>query len=156
MLLQHRHSGQFVWAVMSQQLERFVVSQAMPLTRLVPGTVSTKIDFSGFDPSPPRSNHEHKQQAQEILNQTSTGDCSDLEQKYGTRYNELMQLPYFDCVRFHVIHPMHKLFVRTAKHITRNIWLDSDKPLPYLLKQVPHWGQKSKKRRTPDALTADI
>ena len=105
--------------------------------------MSTKIDFSGFDPSPPRSNHEHKQQAQEILNQTSTGDCSDLEQKYGTRYNELMQLPYFDCVRFHVIDPMHDLFIRIAKHIMRNIWLDSNKPLPYLLEQAPHLGQKS-------------
>ena len=97
--------------------------------KFFPGTVITKIDFSGFDPSPPRSNHEHRQQAQEILNQTSAGDCSDLEQKYGTRYSELMQLPYFDCVRFHVIDPMHNLFTGTAKHIMRNIWLDSDKPL---------------------------
>ena len=52
----------FVWAVISPQLERFVVSQAMPLTGAVPsvkekfpGTVITKIDFSSFDPSPPRS-----------------------------------------------------------------------------------------------------
>ena len=94
-----------------------------------PGTVTTKIDFSGFDPWPLRSNHEHRQQAQEILNQTSAGDCSDLEQKYGTRYSELMQLPYFDCVRFHIIDPMHNLFTGTAKHVMRNIWLDSEKPL---------------------------
>ena len=94
-----------------------------------PGTVATKIDFSGFDPSPLRSNQEHRQQAQEILNQTSAGDCSSLEQKYGTRYSELMQLPYFDCVRFHIVDPMHNLFTGTAKHVMRNIWLDSDKPL---------------------------
>ena len=94
--------------------------------KIFPGTVSTKIDFSWFDPSPPRTNHEHRQQAQENLNQTSAGDFSDLEQKYGTRYCELMQLPYFDCVRFDVIDPMH---TGTAKHIMRNIWLDSDKPL---------------------------
>ena len=94
-----------------------------------PGSVSTKIDFSGFTPSPLRNNDEHRQEAQEILNQTSAGDCSDLEQKYGTRYSELMQLPYFDCVRFHIIDPMHKLFTGTAKHVMKNIWLDVEKPL---------------------------
>lgn len=94
-----------------------------------PGSVTSKIDFSGFIPCPPRSNREHRQQAQEILDQTSAGDSSDLEQKYGTRYSELMQLPYFDCVRFHIIDPMHNLFTGTAKHVMRNIWLDSDKPL---------------------------
>lgn len=94
-----------------------------------PGSVATKIDFSGFTPWPLRSNHEHRQQAQEILNQTSAGDCSDLEQKYGSRYSELMQLPYFDCVRFHIIDPMHNLFTGTAKHVMKNVWLNSDKPL---------------------------
>ena len=76
-----------------------------------------------------RSNHEHQQQAQEILHQSSAGDCSDLEQKYGSRYSELMQLPYFDCVRFHIIDPMHNLFTGTAKHVMKNVWLNSDKPL---------------------------
>lgn len=63
------------------------------------------------------------------MNQTSAGDCSNLEQKYGTRYTELMLLPYFDCVRFHIIDPMHNLFTGTAKHIMKNVWLDSEKPL---------------------------
>ncbi|KAK2555733.1 hypothetical protein P5673_022297 [Acropora cervicornis] len=40
-----------------------------------------------------------------------------------------MQLPYFDCVRFHTVDPMHNLFTGTAKHVLKNIWLDSDKPL---------------------------
>ena len=40
-----------------------------------------------------------------------------------------MVLPYFDCVRFHSIDPMHNLFTGTAKHLMKNIWLDSGNPL---------------------------
>lgn len=97
--------------------------------KFFPGSVGTKIDFSGFEPCHPRSNIEHRQEAQEILNQTSAGDCSNLEQHYGTRYTELMLLPYFDCVRFHVIDPMHNLFTGTAKHVMKNVWLDVEKPV---------------------------
>ena len=98
-------------------------------TKVFPGSVSTKIDFSGFDPCAPRSNQEHREQAQEIINQTSAGDCAEMEMKYGTRFSELIMLPYFDCVRFHIIDPMHNLFTGTAKHVMKNIWLDSDNPL---------------------------
>ena len=100
-------------------------------TKIFPGSVNTKIDFSGFEPCPPTlsTNFEHRQQAQEVINQTSAGDFFDTEQKYGTRFTKLMSLPYFDCVRFHVIDPMHNLFTGTAKHVMKNIWLDSDNPL---------------------------
>lgn len=41
-----------------------------------------------------------------------------------------MMLPYFDCVRFHIIDPgMHNLFTGSAKHIIRNIWLDNSSPV---------------------------
>jgi len=40
-----------------------------------------------------------------------------------------MSLPYFDCVRFHIIDPMHNLFTGTAKHIMKNVWLDTEAPL---------------------------
>ena len=40
-----------------------------------------------------------------------------------------MSLPYFDCVRFHIIDPVHNLFTGTAKHVMKNIWLDGDNPL---------------------------
>lgn len=95
-------------------------------TRYFPGSVTSKIDFSGFDSPPPRTNHKHREEAQEILNQTSIGDWVSMEQKYGSCYSELMSVPYFDCVRFHIIDPMHNLFTGTAKHLVKNIWLDSD------------------------------
>lgn len=92
------------------------------------GSVSERIDFSGFDPCPMRTNEEHRQQAEDILNQTSLTDKASKEQQYGTRFTELMMLPYFDCVRFHIIDPMHNLFTGTAKHIMKNIWLDNSSP----------------------------
>lgn len=51
-------------------------------TKAFPGTVSSKIDFSGFDPCTPRNNHSHREQAQETLNQTTAGDKASVEQKY--------------------------------------------------------------------------
>ena len=97
--------------------------------KLFPGNVSTSLDFSGFEPCPKRSNNEHRKEAQEVQAQTSASDRNRLEQKYGTRFTELMRLPYFDCVRFHIIDPMHNLFTGTAKHVLKNIWMDADKPL---------------------------
>jgi len=40
-----------------------------------------RADFSGFDsPSPPRTNHKHREEAQEMLNQAPSGDQASLEQ----------------------------------------------------------------------------
>lgn len=97
--------------------------------KLFPGNVSTSLDFSGFEACPKRSNNEHRKEAQEVQAQTSATDRNRLEQKYGTRFTELMRLPYFDCVRFHIIDPMHNLFTGTAKHVLKNIWMEADKPL---------------------------
>ena len=93
------------------------------------GSVSNRMDFSGFEPCPLRTNTEHRKQAQEIFDQTSATDQAKMESAYGTRFSELMTLPYFDRVRFHIIDPMHNLFQGTAKHIMKNIRLDPDKPL---------------------------
>ena len=77
--------------------------------KLFPGNVSTSLDFSGFQACPKRSNNEHRKEAQKVQAQTSATDCNRLEQKYGACFTELMRLPYFDCVRFQKINPMHNL-----------------------------------------------
>ena len=41
------------------------------------------------------------------------------------RVDCILRLPYFDCVRFTIIDPMHNLFLGTAKNILKNIWLDN-------------------------------
>lgn len=94
-----------------------------------PGNVSEKMDFSGFESCPPRTNQEHRSQAEDILNQTSQTDKQQKEKEYGTRFTELMMLPYFNCVRFHIIDPMHNLFTGTAKHLMKNIWLNNTSPV---------------------------
>ena len=125
-----------VWDVIFLQHERSVGSLDMDPAMDVPnvkkffsGNVSERMDFSGFEPCPPRTNEEHREQAEDILEQTSQTDKNLKEHQYGTRYTELMMLPYFDCFKFHIIDPMHNLFTGTAKHIMRNIWLESSSPL---------------------------
>lgn len=33
-----------------------------------------------------------------------------IQHEAGVRYSELLRLPYFDIVRFHLVDPMHNLF----------------------------------------------
>ena len=88
------------------------------------GSVQTGIDFSGFDnEETPRTDEEHHRYAQSILNASSSEQRAKLVLSSGTLYYKLLQLPYFDCVRYHVIDPMHNLFLGTVKHIMKNIWL---------------------------------
>lgn len=97
-------------------------------TKVFVGVVG-QMDYSGFEAFPPRTNGQHRQQAQHILNQTTAGEKAAMEQLYGSRYSELMALPYFDCVRYHIIDPMHNLFLGTSKHIMRIIWLSGENPI---------------------------
>ena len=82
-----------------------------------------KMNFDGFENCLHRTNEEHRSQAQEILLEDTYQGREGKQTKYGTRYTELMQLEYFDCIRFTIIDPMHNLFLGTAKHMVKNIWL---------------------------------
>ena len=64
------------------------------------------------------------------MNQSTVRERQEVESKHGTRYTELMRLPYFDCVRFTIVDPMHNLFLGSARHIMQNIWLSSPNFLP--------------------------
>ena len=88
------------------------------------GNVGDPVDFSGFELCPSRSINEHRAQVHEIQSTTSQDDRNRTESKYGVRYSELLRLPYFDCVRFTVIDPMHNLFLGTAKRVMET-WLKS-------------------------------
>ena len=82
-----------------------------------------KLDYSGFnrDRWHARSHKEHLKQVSE-LNRASTASAQhDIERKYGVRNSELLRLPYFDVVKFHVVDPMHNLLLGTAKHMM-TIW----------------------------------
>ena len=48
-----------------------------------------------------------------------------LATKYGVYYSSLLELEYFDAVKFTAIDPMHNLFLRTAKHVFKH-WIKNN------------------------------
>ena len=46
-----------------------------------------------------------------------------MESELGCHNSVLLVLPYFDPIRMTIIDPMHNLFLRSAKHITRSVLL---------------------------------
>ena len=47
-----------------------------------------------------------------------------MESTHGVRYTALMELPYFDCINFTIIDPMHNLFLGTAKYMFKTFWFE--------------------------------
>lgn len=96
--------------------------------KFIPGkNFGDKMNFGGFENCLHRTNEEHRSEAQEILLEDTLQGREHKQTKYGTRYTELMQLEYFNCIRFTIIDPMHNLFLGTAKHMVKNIWLPNKK-----------------------------
>jgi hypothetical protein len=58
-----------------------------------------------------------------ILKEKAITRRNRLESHYGYRYSALLDLPYFDPVRMTVIDPMHNLFLGSAKHVLKDIWI---------------------------------
>jgi len=90
-----------------------------------PGKVGEK-DYSGFDRTQweQRTLDHHKQSINKIKKCTTKKARNDLESKYGCRYSALLDLPYFDPIRMTIIDPMHNLYLGTAKHVLKNIWIE--------------------------------
>ena len=85
--------------------------------------IGAPTDYSGFEPCRSRNWVEHKRQVEEILAQPTQELRNAKESAYGSRYSELLRLPYFDCIRFTIVDPMHNLFLGTAKRMME-IWLN--------------------------------
>lgn len=81
------------------------------------------VNYAGFEDWPLRLEQDHRRQAQETLDQVTPTKRAEKESLYGTRYTALMLLPYFNCVRFHIVDPMHNLFLGTARHMVKNLWI---------------------------------
>lgn len=84
------------------------------------------MDYSGFDRTswPERTLESHRAavaQIQSCLTKTQREKC---ESQTGYRYTELLRLPYFNPCRMLIVDPMHNLFLGTAKHILKSVWLD--------------------------------
>lgn len=87
------------------------------------GGFGSRMLYSGFEDCPLRTEAVHRQQAQLTLDQNTATSRKNAESATGSRYTALMELHYFDCVRFHVVDPMHNLFLGTAKHMIKNVWM---------------------------------
>ena len=85
-----------------------------------------RLDFSGFNREcwPPRVSNDHKRDAKESLLETTPTAQQNKCAGHGARYSVLHELEYFDCIRFFVIDPMHNLYLGTAKHMMKDVWLD--------------------------------
>lgn len=85
-----------------------------------------QMDYGGFerDSWPPRSALEHRQVCHKLLNCNTKKDQHEIESSTGYRYTVLLQLPYFDTTRMLVVDGMHNLFLGTAKHVLKAIWLE--------------------------------
>ena len=83
-------------------------------------------DCSGFDRDnwPPRTIDVHKQHVARIKNAKSFQEKCKLESQFGVRYSRLLELSYFNPIRHNIVDPMHNLFLGTAKHLLKKIWLE--------------------------------
>lgn len=64
----------------------------------------------------------HKASCSDLLVAKNQSSLQSLESKHGLRYSVIIELPYFDPVRFTVVDPMHNLLLGTAKH-TFSVWM---------------------------------
>lgn len=90
-----------------------------------PGGFGNK-DYSGFDIRnwPERNLADHRKSVNLILKAKTKTERDQLEGMYGCRYTVLLDLPYFDPIRMTVVDPMHNLFLGSAKHILKKIWIN--------------------------------
>ena len=85
----------------------------------------TSNNYSGYNRSTwvARDSTKHRKHAKTYASAQTASEQTQLLRKHGVRYSSLLELPYLDIVRCHVIDPMHNLLLGTAKHVMK-IWLD--------------------------------
>lgn len=83
-------------------------------------------DYSGFadvDNWMEKDDESHRELAKKWSEAGTSAERDALTKEYGVRYSVLLELPYFDVVRFTIIDPMHNLFLGIAKRMFVNIFL---------------------------------
>ena len=88
------------------------------------GIFGEKLDYSGYDRDSWefRDHASHMTEITEISRAKTWTEQLQLEKKYGSRYSELLRLPYFDIVRYHCVDVMHNLLLGTAKRLL-SLWV---------------------------------
>ena len=88
--------------------------------------VGEPCDYSGYDRNnwTPRTSEHHRHFSLKYKEANTRKERGIIEHQTGVRYSILTELPYFDCVRLHVVDPMHNLLLGTSKRMM-HVWLDS-------------------------------
>lgn len=91
-----------------------------------PSTFSTPPDYSGYNRSSwsNRNMDTHRVMAQQVKNANTRSVPESAEKQAGVRYSDLLQLPYFDIIRCHLVDPMHNLFLGTTKRMV-SLWKEN-------------------------------
>ena len=81
-------------------------------------------NYSGYDRSswPCRSAEKHRSDVRETLCQKTKTTRHNKESELGCRYSVLLQLPYFDPVRYTAVDLMHNLYLGTGKYLFK-LWI---------------------------------
>ena len=85
------------------------------------GRFHDKQNYSGYevDTWEPRQTSLHRVHATKIKEAKHVTAEEALQSKHGLRYSVLLDLPYFDVVRYHTVDPMHNLFLGIGKKTTK-------------------------------------
>ena len=77
-----------------------------------------KPDYSGYDCEKwvKRDLSSHRIKANEYKSAPTLTKRNEIQRAHGVKFSFLLNLPYFDVVRWHTIDPMHNLFLGIAKH----------------------------------------
>ena len=75
-----------------------------------------RVDFSE-DIETLQTHEQHKKNVLCALFAVTPSQCDETETETGSRFTELMNLLYYDCIRYAVIDPMHNLLLSTPKHL---------------------------------------
>ncbi len=91
------------------------------------GRVSEQRNYGGFNTAQwkPRTVSDHRKCVNKILKAQTKTAAEKLESECGYRYTVLLDLPYFDTIKFHVIDPMHNLFESTARNVFK-MWVETE------------------------------
>ncbi|KAH9858844.1 hypothetical protein C2E23DRAFT_880266 [Lenzites betulinus] len=90
------------------------------------GTTSTKDMYSDEclqGGCPPRSYQQHWENAQEWKALETRKECDEHFKKHGSRWADIMRLPYYDCIKMTVIDPMHNLLLGVVKTQWYTRWI---------------------------------
>ena len=84
-----------------------------------------KPDYSGYNVECwiSRDASTHRREAKKAKSATTATRRKSIEKAYGAKHSILLDLPYIDIVRNHVVDPMHNIFLGMAKHAFKT-WTD--------------------------------